>query len=800
MPAPRSTTNQTESRLLLLAALFLFLFALALTLSPAARARTWAAEYRWAHWIGYLIWLGGAGIVHRQAARHLPRRDPYLLPVAAALAGWGLLTIWRLTPYYGARQTVWLALGMAVLALGVRLPADLRFLRRYKYLWLTGGLLLTALTLLLGTNPMGFGPRMWLGCCGVYLQPSEMLKLLLIVFLAAYFGGLDYTGDNGTRGTPRLALLTPTLILTGVALLVLLVQRDLGTASIFIFLYAVMLFLATGWRWIPALAALMLAAGGALGYLLFDVVRLRVEAWLNPWLDPSGRSYQIVQSLIAVANGGVFGRGPGMGSPNFVPVAHSDFIFAALAEETGMAGALGLLALLGVLLYRGVLAALRSRTPFHRLLAAGLTAFLAGQSVLIIGGNLRLLPLTGVTLPLVSYGGSSLVVSLSAVLLLLLITGNEKPPAVRHPSPAAVSAPYTALAAFLLLALTALALVDGWWAFARGPALLARTDNPRRALADRYVYRGALLTRGNLPLAETAGAVGGYTRRYRDPALGPVIGYNHPVYGLAGLEASLDPTLRGLQGNDPLTIWRHHLLYGQPPPGLDIRLTLDPGLQSLADDLLAGRRGALILLNAGSGEILVMASHPGFDANLLDETWDILIADPQAPLVNRVTQGRYRSGNLGTLPFMEAAARPEIPPVTLRLPLAATDFPEEATPLEVAFAAAAVSNRGERPAARLTLSYRHPSDGWRIFPPLGDPVQLLDAAEAENWAAQHRGAELPIWQAGAVLPGEGITWYLGGTLPEGHGIPLVLVVVLEEAGPFLAEEIGTAVLGAAIGQ
>jgi hypothetical protein len=178
--------HKTQGRLLMLAALFLGLFALALTLSPAARARAWDVDYRWSHWLGVAVWLVGFGLIHRESRRWLPQRDPYLVPLMAVLSGWGLLTIWRLTTYYGTRQTIWLALALGFFAVGLRLPTGLDFLRRYKYLWLTGGLILTGLTLLLGTNPMGYGPRLWLGCCGFYMQPSEPLKLLLIVFLAAY--------------------------------------------------------------------------------------------------------------------------------------------------------------------------------------------------------------------------------------------------------------------------------------------------------------------------------------------------------------------------------------------------------------------------------------------------------------------------------------------------------------------------------------------------------------------------------------------------------------------------------------
>jgi cell division protein FtsW (lipid II flippase) len=621
-------------------------YALALSLSPAARARSWDVEYRWTHWLGVAVWAVAFWLTHRQLDKQRPERDPFLLPLAAMLSGWGVLTIWRLIPSFGLRQAAWLAVSLGVLVAGLRLPIGLDFLRRYKYIWLTSGLLLTAATLILGTNPMGAGPRLWLGCCGFYFQPSEPLKLLLIVYLAAYLadrfhGFLPFEPAVGGRSSiPLLPLLAPTLLMTGLALLLLVFQRDLGTASVFLFLYASVVYLATGnWR-VVAAGGVALALAGLAGYGLFDVVRLRVDAWLNPWLEPSGRSFQIVQSLIAVASGGMLGRGPGMGNPGLVPVAQSDFIFAAIAEEGGLVGALGLILVLGLLMNRGLRAALRSADPFRRLLAAGLTAHLTAQSILIIGGNLRLLPLTGVTLPFVSYGGSSLLVAFLELLLLLDISASPE----RQPSGQFSPLIYRHVAGGLMLGLVGLSLAAGWWGYWRGPDLLTRTDNPRRAIADRYVQRGTLLDRSSQPLAESTGDPGEYVRSYPYASLGPVVGYTHPVYGQSGLEASLDGYLRGLQGNSGLSIWWNHLLYGQPPAGLDVRLSIDLAVQRAADDLLGARKGALVLLNAATGEVLAMASHPTFDANQLDETWEALIQDPNSPLLNRATMGLYPVG------------------------------------------------------------------------------------------------------------------------------------------------------------
>ncbi len=643
------------------------MYSLALTLSPAARTRSWEVDFRWEHWIGYFAWLILIIIADWQTRRHLHERDSYLLPVAALLSGWGLMTIWRLYPEFGIRQTIWFAIAMILFCVGLRLPPNLGFLRRYKYVLLTGGLILTAFTLIFGTNPAGSaGPRLWLGCCGLYFQPSEPLKLLLIVFLSAYLAGkkpwlslptlkskdAEYEIDveHTNQSTSSFSLLAPLLFMTGLTILLLLVQRDLGTATIFLFLFTVITYLATERKIILVLSTFLLAMVGLSSYFLFDVVRLRIDAWLNPWIDPTNRSYQIVQSLIAMASGGVGGRGPGMGSPTLVPISHSDFIFIAIVEEGGMLGGIALIGLLMLLTASGIRITLRAPDNFRRYLAAGLTAYLIGQSLLIIGGNIRLLPLTGVTLPFVSYGGSSLLTAYISLLLLALISrsGNTNPKAASNPKL------YVRFGGLLLGSLAVTALVIGWWTYQRGPALLERTDNARRSIAERFVKRGQINDRENNSIVSTGGAAGEFERVYEYPDLGSLVGYTHPGYGQSGLEASFDPYLRGLEGHSQLLLWWNHLLYGQPPSGLDVRLNLDMELQNGANQLLSNKNGALVMLNAETGEVLTMASQPSYDPAKIDEIWAEIVNDVDTPLLNRVIQGRYEPGAiLG--PFLLAA-------------------------------------------------------------------------------------------------------------------------------------------------
>lgn len=799
----------TQSRLLRWSAVFLFLQSIILTLSPAVRERTWDVDYKISHWLGFLVWLTLINLLHRVTIKHLPERDPYIVPAAALLTGWGLLTIWRLDEPFGIRQTIWLAISTFVVIFAIIFFKNLNFLRQYKYILLSGGLLVTAFTLIFGTNPLGYGPRLWLGCCGVYFQPSEPLKLLLVIYLAAYLA------DRVSFQLFSFPLLVPTLVVTGLALLLLLVQRDLGTASIFVFIFTVLIFLATGKRRVLISAATFLALALFLGYFFIDIIRIRIIGWINPWTDPSGNSYQIVQSLLAVANGGTIGRGLGIGSPLLVPVAISDFIYAAIAEETGLVGTLGLLALIWLILARGLIIALRATDRFRRYLAAGVAAYLGIQSLLIIGGNVRLLPLTGVTLPFVSYGGSSLLTSYVALFLLLVISNVEdgEPAALQDPKP------YSILAGILALGLAIVALGTAWWSVIRAPDLLVRTDNPRRTIADRFVLRGALVDRDNQPINITEGQSGSYERIYLYPNLAPITGYTHSVYGQAGLEASLDNYLRGQQGNPSSLILWNELIYGTPPAGLDVRLSIDIGLQAKADQHLQGNSGAIILMNAETGEILVMASHPTYDPNHLDMEGETLSQDKSSPLLNRATQGLYPIGS-ALLPLIRAefgATQPSnsalqtlfeklglLQTPAINMPVIADDKNPllqnlRISPLQVSIAAATLSYNGIAPSPRIATAVNTPEQGWVVLPALGQPVQVIQSSAANETALSFIQEGKPYWShtGQASVDDTNVTWLLAGTLPDWRGTPLVLIVTLEDLNTSVAESIGESLLNAA---
>ena len=846
-----------------IATLFLFLCCIVLTFSPAVRLHVWLADYRWEQWIGFLVWLLGFNLLYRQVNRFLSDRDPFLLPIMAILSGWGLLEVFRLDTGLGFRQTAWLAFCLIAIIIGLRIPQLLTILRRYKYVWLCSGLILALLTFFFGTYPGGSGPRLWLGAWGIYVQPSEFLKILLIIYLAAYLA------DSLPSRFRLIQLLTPTLILAGAALLILIAQKDLGTASLFIIIYTIIIYLASGKRRVLLFSFLAVIIAMVAGYLIFDVIRLRVEAWINPWLDPSGRSYQIVQSILAVANGGLFGRGLGLGSPGVVPVAQSDFIFAAITEEFGLAGAVAMVVILAVLTIRGFGIALHAPNKFQRFLAAGVTTYLITQSLLILGGTIRLLPLTGVTLPFISYGGSSLVTAFFSAFLLMVISNQseDQPAAIEN------SRSYLFIGTIYLVGLVLVALVVGWWSMIRADNLLTRTDNPRRAISDRYVLRGEILDRNDTVLAESTSTSGDYQRQLLYPLLSATIGYSNPNYGQTGVEAAMDSYLRGVSGNQTTTVWINRELYGQYPPGLNIKLSLDLNLQKQADQLMLGKIGGLVVMNAHSGEILAMSTAPTFDANQLDAQWQNWITDTSAPLLNRVTLGQYPAGAAtGAFVLARYLADKQLPASTPALTwivgtsdegscatspgkdpdwqdlissgcsgaltkltqnmtpaeilslysdlgfssktkiqvesIDTKSLPEltdlsqiftgediRVSPLQMAIAASELTNGGQKITPTLVLAYQSPLGDWTLLPS-AETSQSLANFDAKDTVASLLQGNSPVWQMISQVKDHNktVTWYLAGTPSDWQGIPLTIVIALENDMPSEAERIAQSLL------
>jgi cell division protein FtsW (lipid II flippase) len=666
-------TNRVERVLLALAGAFTLAGLLQLAWVKSVRAQSGFVA-----WLPFvlpaLIWVGSFSVAHGILRRYRPRRDPLLLPLAALLTGWGLIEVARLAPAFLWRQILWLPLSLlAFLAISVA-PPDLRWLRRYKYTWLFSGLALLAATLFIGVNPSGYGERLWLGLGNVYFQPSEVLKLLFVVYLAAYLAEkrelLGVAGSQVKWRWPALSYLAspylaPVLAMWALAMGLLAWQRDLGAAILFFFTFLGMLYLAGGqWRYLLGGCALFLAGAGA-AYHLIDRVALRVDAWWNPWPDAASRSYQIVQSLLAFASGGLIGQGIGQGAPTVIPVVHSDFVFAAIGEEFGLAGTLAVLVCAAVLVARGFRAAIRAQTTFEQLLAAGLASMLGLQAWIIMGGNVKLIPLTGVTLPFVSYGGSSLLSSFVTLGLLLHVTAKEarediawREPARRGSAGNVTEVAIRRLVLGIALAFAALALALGYWHLARRSELVQRDDNPRLVLARRAVWRGTIFDRSGVPLATSYfdEHEGEYIRTYPEPLAEPLVGYYSLRYGVGGAEAAFDARLRGVEEKSNLEVWWHDMLH-EPWIGRDVTLTLDVEWQRAAYQALGDQHGVVMVAELDSGQLLAVASRPIFDPNSLDADWDQLRDDLSAPLLNRAFQGQYQPGSLFQTVIMEEALR-----------------------------------------------------------------------------------------------------------------------------------------------
>ena len=395
----------------------------------------------------YLAALAGAHVAQVLAGR---RTDQVLLPVVAMLGGISLLLMERLPQdlvvqgWFGASvglatvQLVWLLLAVAItttLAIVVRSDA---WLRRYKYTWAAAGVGLLLLTFVLGTDVNG--SRLTLQVGPLSGQPSELLKVILVVFLAGYLSEnrpllMEQDTRVGPLRLPPLPYLAPMVAMWAIALLIVVVQRDLGAALLFFAVFLALLYVATGRVSLVVIGLVLFVLGSMLMATVFEHVRTRIDIWLDPFADPLGAGYQVVQALHAFARGGLLGVGFGAGLPLVggrlpIPEVHTDFPLAALGEELGVVGIMAILGLYLVVIERGLRIGAAAADDFRALLAVGLSLVIGIQAFIIAAGNLKVLPLTGVTLPFISYGGSSILVNAVVIGLLLALSdkGVEPPP------------------------------------------------------------------------------------------------------------------------------------------------------------------------------------------------------------------------------------------------------------------------------------------------------------------------------------------------------------------------------------
>lgn len=391
----------------------------------------------------FLVFLIAFGAVHMATRRWAGHGSTALWPLVAVITAVGFVEVFRLAPERAGLQRWWLLIGaaLAVLSAWWLDRNGTAVLRRYRYVLLVVSIVLLLLPLLPSDGGLPIrgkvvnGSRLWividLWFIDMQFQPGELVKLLIVIFLASYLSDQQAALTSMSRSWRRLRLpeprqLVPVAVAFAASFLVLAYQRDLGAAVLLFAAFVGMLYAATGQASYLAAGGLLGLGGAIAGWQAFSHVQGRLDAWIRPFEFYDTAGYQIAQGLFAMGSGSLSGSGLGLGRPDTIPFAETDFIFAAAAEELGLAGSVAIISGFALLVAVGFGIALRSRDPFRKLLAAGLIFVLGIQTILIIGGVVRLLPLTGITLPFMSYGGSSLVVNFLVMTLLVRISHEER--------------------------------------------------------------------------------------------------------------------------------------------------------------------------------------------------------------------------------------------------------------------------------------------------------------------------------------------------------------------------------------
>lgn len=378
----------------------------------------------------FLALVLGLVVVAHLATRVLaPQADQLLLPLAGLLNGIGYVFIARLDNDLAALQATWTFLGVAAYIGTLLVIRRSRLLEAYRYTFLFAGVALLLLPLAPVIGQSINGSRIWVSIGPINFQPGEFAKIALAIFFAGYLKNTREllsltTFKVGPLSLPEPRHLAPLLAAWGVSLLVMVAEKDLGSSLLFFLLFLVVVWVATE-RLTYLVTGMALFLGGAVvAWRIFGHVQVRVDAWLDPWQDPRGGGFQVIEAAFGIASGGLTGAGPGLGDPGRVPIAESDFIFATISEELGLLGGTAILITYILMIGSGLRIALRADEPFAKLLAVGLTTLLGFQAFIIIGGVIRLLPLTGVTLPFVSYGGSSLLSNYVLLAILMRISND----------------------------------------------------------------------------------------------------------------------------------------------------------------------------------------------------------------------------------------------------------------------------------------------------------------------------------------------------------------------------------------
>ena len=629
---------------------------------PELAIRTWgtASASLWFSALGLLVMFVG---LHFHLRRVWPSADPYLLPCAALLSVLGVLLLFGLKDpirdrlaFFAQVQGVWLG-GLAVFLLTVKRFWSLP-LHRYGYVYALTSVLLIVLLGVFGGGQGGVKLNLF------GFQPVELIKVLLAFFLASYLADRGRAlADNSAQA--RRADLYPLLAMYALPLALFALLKDLGPVLVLFGTFVALLYIVTSRSAFVWLGLVALGLGGWIGYVgRFGVFRTRVEMWLHPWDNGSIGGDQLAHGLWGMATGGAGGAGLGLGGTAFIPRGGSDLAFSAMAEDMGLFGPIAVLLCLLVIFWRGLAMVPRARSEFERYLAAALTTLIALQGLVITAGCLGLLPLTGISLPLVAYGKSSVVMIWVSIGLLLGISQKAQhdpelvPPYVHKGLSRLMLALTLPLLLCMVTALAAQTVLAN-----RNALLLVRTPdadrvirthrNPRLLAIAKQIPRGRLLDRNGKPLAQT---INGKRLYPLGQATAHLVGVLSPALGgPTGFENSLSAPLQGMEDwSQALALWRGKDLPGfSLPEGKDVKLTLDSALQeaslkaivkaaSRLKDKTTGkpkRAGAAVVIDIATGGILAAATAPTYDPTKpVTET----VGSPQ---VNRATNGLYPPGS-----------------------------------------------------------------------------------------------------------------------------------------------------------
>lgn len=603
-------------------------------------------------------------IAHIATRRFAPGADPALLPIAFALSGIGIAFVTRLAPDLAVNQVMWLFLGVAFMVLVLAFVRNLDKVANYKYTLMIAGFLLLLSPLVPGLGQEIYGSRIWLSLGGFSFQPGEIAKIIIVLFLAGYLAQNRemlsvFTVRVGPFRLPDIRTLLPLILMWGVALLIVVFEKDLGSALVLFFMFLVMLYVATGKKFYLAIGLGLIAVGGVGAFLAFDHVQVRVNTWLDPFADAQNTGYQLTQAIYSIADGDLFGVGLGNGLAEQIPVVESDFIFADIAEEIGLLGAAGVLLLFLCFAIRGFVTAARAKSDVSSFVAVGLTSVIVLQAFIIVGGVTRLIPLTGITLPFISQGGSSLLASF--IIVGLLLRCGDEGTGVGQEMTSATSSLHansvlgrvslgkrlshsmlfcSALFALLVANLTMIMVVQADY-------YQGMPGNNHSLAKEARTERGTISTYDGVVLAQSVPTEDGtFERVYPAGDLASqVVGYSSAQFGTSGIEQAYNDTLKG---EENFASWTDVLnsFAGIGGAGNDVALTLNSKIQQAAQDALAGRTGACVVMDPDTGAILAMASSPTYDAADFETVIEQANADSSdTRLINRAIHALYSPGS-----------------------------------------------------------------------------------------------------------------------------------------------------------